>query len=149
MRGKTVPESVRADGFGDAVFLSQVLDNQENHLSGQSCATTIEEYNIGEFGFWSDVQSCAFDILEQNFQAGVADGDEPFLAALADNAQETVFSVDVADLQSNEFGNTQSAAVQHFNHGLVAVAIGLAEVDAVDHLLDFLNAQHFGKMSAQ
>ena len=145
--GKTVPESVRADGLSDAVSLRQVLDNQEDHLSGQSCATAVEENGVGEFGLHADVQSCAFDVLEHYFQAVVADRHKALLAAFANDAQEAVFSVDIADLQSNEFRNTEAAAVHHLNQGLVAVAVGLAQVDAVNHLLDFLVSQHFGEMT--
>ena len=86
MRGKTVPESVRTDGFGNAVSFRQVLDNQENHLSGQSCATAVEENGVSIFGLHVDVQPCAFDVLEQDFQAVVADRHKALLAAFANDA---------------------------------------------------------------
>ena len=103
MCGKTVPESMRTDGFGDAVSFRQVLDNQENHLARQSRATAVEENGVGEFEFRSNMQPCAFNVLEQDFQAAVADGYEPFLAALANDAEEAIVSVNIADLQSDEF----------------------------------------------
>ena len=142
-----MPESMWTDGFSDAISFGQVLDNQENHLSGEASATTVQEYSIGKFGFGCIVQSCAFDVLVEDFQAAVTNGHKPFLAALANDAQEAVFAIDIADLQSNEFGNAQTAAIHHLNHRLVAVACGLAEVDAVNHLLDFFVTQHFGEMS--
>ena len=83
---KAVPESVWADGLGDAISLSQILDNQEDHLSREACATTVEKNGVGEFGLHVDMQPCALDVLEQDFQAAVADGHEPFLAAFAENA---------------------------------------------------------------
>ena len=98
-----MPKRVRTDDFGDAVSLGQVLDNQEDHLSGEACATTVEKNGVGEFGLHVDMQPCALDVLEQDFQAAVADGHEPFLAAFAENAQEAVFLIYVADLQSDEF----------------------------------------------
>ena len=143
-----MPEGVWADGLSDAVFLSQVFDNQENHLACKACATAVEENGVGEFGLGGDVQSCAFNILEEDFQAAVANGYEPFLAAFADDAKKAIITVNVADLQSYEFRNTQSAAIHHLNHGLVAVPRGLAEVDAVNHLLDFLVSQNFGEVAA-
>ncbi len=149
MRGETMPKRVRADDFGNTIFLRQVLDNQEDHLSGQSRATAVEENGVGEFGFRCDVQSCAFNVVEQDFQAVVAYGHQPFLAALAEDAEETVVAVYIADLQFDEFRNTQTAAVHHLNHGLVAMACGLAEVDAVNHFLDFLVGQYFGQVAAQ
>ena len=67
MGGEAMSESMWADDFGDAIFLSQVLDNQENHLSCQTCASAVEEYRIGEFGFGCDMQSRTFYILEEDF----------------------------------------------------------------------------------
>ena len=96
-------KSMWADDLGYAVFLSQVLNNQENHLSGEASSSAIEEYRVCEFGFGRDVYPCAFNILEEDFQAAVADGHKPFLAAFAENAQEAVFLIYVADLQSDEF----------------------------------------------
>ena len=62
--GEAVPEGVWADGLGDTISFSQVLDNQEDHLACKACATAVEENRIGEFGFHVDMQSCAFDVLE-------------------------------------------------------------------------------------
>lgn len=149
MRGKTMPECVRTDGFCNTIFLRQVLDNQEDHLSRQSRATAVEENGVGEFRFWRDMQTCAFDVQEQDFQAVVADGNKPFLAAFAKNAEKAVVSVYIADMQPDEFRNTQPTTVHHLNHGFVAVAVGLAQVDAVDHFLDFLVGQYFGQVAAQ
>ena len=86
MCGETVSERVRTDGLGDAVFLRQVLDNQEDHLSREARATTVEKNSVGEFGLHVDVQSCPFDVLVENFQAAVSDGNQSFLASLAKDA---------------------------------------------------------------
>lgn len=67
MGGEAMPEGVWADGFGDTVFLSQVLDNQENHLSGEASSSAVEEYRVGEFGLRRDMQSRTFYILEEDF----------------------------------------------------------------------------------
>ena len=149
MGGKTMPECVRTDGFCNTIFLRQVLDNQEDHLSRQSRASAVEENRVGEFGLNVDVQPCAFDVLEEYFQTAIANGYKSFLAAFAEDAQEAVVPIYITDLQSDEFRNTQAAAVHHLNHGFVAVAIGLAQVDAVEHLLDFLVGQHFGQVATQ
>ena len=149
MCGEAMSEGMRADGFVDAILLGEFFHDEEDHLACESCATAVEENGVGEFGFRRDVQPCTFDVLEEDFQAAVADGHEPFLAAFADDAQEAVVAVDIADLQSDEFRDAQAAAVHHLDHRFVAMAGGLAEVDAVDHLLDFLIGKHFGEMTAQ
>ena len=147
MRGEAVPEGVRADGLGDAVALGEVFHDEEDHLSGEARAAAVEEDCVSEFGLRRNVYSGAFYVLVEDLQTAVPDGYQPLLAALADDTQEAVVSVDIADLQPDEFGNTQAAAIHHLNHGLVTVACGLAEVNAVDHLLDFLVGQHFGQMA--
>ena len=55
MGGKAVAEGVWADGLGDAVFLSQVLDNQEDHLPCEARASAVEENRVGEFRLRRDV----------------------------------------------------------------------------------------------
>ena len=122
---KTMSKSMRADGLGDAVLFRQLFHNEEDHLAREACATAVQKDGVGEFGLGRDVQPCAFNVLVEDFQAAVADRDEPFLAAFADDAQEAVFLVDIADLQSDEFRNTQAAAIHYLNHGFVAVASGL------------------------
>ena len=67
MGGEAVPEGVRTDGLGDAVFLCQVLDNQENHLPCEASSSAVQEHCVGEFGLWRDVQSGAFNVLKQDF----------------------------------------------------------------------------------
>ena len=138
MGGEAMPEGMRADGFVDAILLGEFFHDEEDHLACESCATAVQEYSVGEFGFRRDVQPCTFDVLEEDFQAAVTDGHEPLFAAFADDAEEAVVAVDVTDLQPDEFRDAQSAAIHHLNHRFVAVTGGLAEVDAVDHFLDFL-----------
>ena len=91
-------ESMRTDGFGNAVSLGQVLDNQKNHLACEACATAVKKHNVGEFWFYVDVQPCALNVLEQDFQAAVADGYKPFLATFAEDAQKPFVPVYIADL---------------------------------------------------
>ena len=81
MCGEAMSEGMRADGFVDAILLGEFFHDEEDHLACEACATAVEENGVGEFGFRRDVQSGAFDVLEEDFQAAVADGHEPFLAA--------------------------------------------------------------------
>ena len=64
MRGETMPEGMRADGFINTILFSQVLHDEEDHLAGESCASAVQEDRISEFRLRSDMQSRAFDILE-------------------------------------------------------------------------------------
>lgn len=93
-----MPERVWADGFGNAIFLRQILDNQEDHLPCEACTTAVEEDCVGELGFYVGVQSGSVDVLEEDFQAAVANRHEAFFAPFAENAQETVFFVYITDL---------------------------------------------------
>ena len=42
-------------------------------MSSKSAAAPVEENGVGEFRFHLDVQSFAFDVVEKDFQAAVAD----------------------------------------------------------------------------
>ena len=46
--GKAMPESVRTDGFGDTISLGEVFYDEKDHLSGEPCATAVEENGVGE-----------------------------------------------------------------------------------------------------
>ena len=98
-------EGMRADGFVDAILLGEFFHDEEDHLACEACATAVEENGVGEFGFRRDVQSGAFDVLEEDFQAAVAYGDKAFFAAFAKDTQEAIFLIDVADLQADELRN--------------------------------------------
>ena len=101
--GKAMPERVWTDGLCDAVFLSQVFHDEENHLSREACSTAVEENRVSEFRFYVDVQPSAFDVLIEDFQARISYGHQSFFAALAEDAQETVVFIYIADLQVGEF----------------------------------------------
>ena len=96
--GKAMPKRVWADDFVDAVFFGEFFHDVEDHLTGEACASTVQKDRVSEFGFGCDVQPRSLDVLVEDFQAAVADGNKPFLAALADDAQEAVFLIDIADL---------------------------------------------------
>ena len=55
MRSETVPEGVRTYGFVYAVLLCQFFHDEEDHLTGETCAAAVEENGVGEFGLWRDV----------------------------------------------------------------------------------------------
>ena len=101
--GKAMPKRVWADDFVDAVFFGEFFHDEEDHLTGEACASTVQKDRVSEFGFGCDVQPRSLDVLEEDFQAAVADGHEPFLAAFADDAEKAIVTVDVADLQPDEF----------------------------------------------
>ena len=104
--GKAVPEGVWADALLDAVALGQLLHQEEHRLACQASASAVEEGRVGELGFHGDVFPCAIKVLIQDFQAGVADGNKPFLAAFAEDAKEPVILINIADLQADQLRNT-------------------------------------------
>ena len=67
MGGEAVPEGVRTDGLGYAILFGEFFHDEEDHLSGEACATAVEENGVGEFGFGCDMQSRTFYILEEDF----------------------------------------------------------------------------------
>ena len=46
MGGKAVAQGVRADDLADACQFAQLLDDVENHLACQHCATAVQEQDV-------------------------------------------------------------------------------------------------------
>ena len=58
---------VRTYGFVDSVLFCQFFHDEKNHLPCKTSPATVEKNGVGEFGFGCDMQSCTFDVLEQDF----------------------------------------------------------------------------------
>src|SRR5438552_2155247 len=71
------------------------------------------EKDRGVIGVRTDVQPC-----REGTRRRAADRDQAFLAAFAAYAQHAVLNV--AQVQSNKFGGTESASVEKFEEGAIA-----------------------------
>ena len=62
MCGKTVAQCVRADDLADSGQLAQLLDNVENHLSGEHRTTSVQEQNVLAASLNDLMGSCLFHV---------------------------------------------------------------------------------------
>mgnify|MGYP004419322037 CR=1 FL=1 len=81
-------------------------------------------------------------------QGSVGYGHEPFLVALAYDAQKLLAFEHVVKLKVDEFGHAQSAREEHFDDGPVALALPFGEVDGSLHAVDFFGRKHLGQVFA-
>ena len=144
VRREGVAEGVRADGLVDTRERGLLLDDGENHDAGESRAATVEEKVVLVAGLGGD--GLAVGQVEADFaEGGLGDGDEALLAALAPDADKLFPAVNVAVPEVYQLGDTEAAAVEHLEHGTVAVALGLAEVDAGEDGVDFIDGEDLGE----
>ena len=144
VRREGVAEGVRADGLVDTRERGLLLDDGEDHDAGEGRAATVEEKVVLEAGLGGD--GLAVGQVEADFvEGGLGDGDEALLAALAPDTDKLFLGINVAVPEVYQLGDTEAAAVEHLEHGAVAVALGLAEVDAGEDGVDFIDGEDLGE----
>lgn len=144
VRREGVAEGMRADGLVDTRERGLLLDDGENHDAGEGRTATVEEKVVLVAGLGGD--GLAVGQVEADFaEGGLGDGDEALLAALAPDADKLFPAVNVAVPEVYQLGDTEAAAVEHLEHGTVAVALGLAEVDAGEDGVDFIDGEDLGE----
>ncbi len=52
-------------------------------------------------------------------------------------------------VEIDQFAHAQSAAVESFHNGKIALPLGRAKVDTRLHCVDLVDGQHFGQMTPQ
>lgn len=146
-RGKAVAQGVRRDGLGDAGPLGVLLDHDENHGAREVRPAPVEEYIVFFARF--DVHHVAVVVPVVQFLYGFGrDGHEAFLAALAQDADKGFLFVDIAQLEVDEFADTQAAGEENLDDGLVALSFPFAQVDGSLQTVYFFHGKVFGQMLA-
>jgi hypothetical protein len=119
MRGERVAEEVRVDAFGlEAGLLGQAPEDEEGASACQRAALRVQEQ------LWAvspiEVRTAAGEVAPHRFDSLAPDRDEPFLAALAEHAYQTLLEVDRAPLEADRLRDSQAAAVQQLHERAVA-----------------------------
>ena len=146
-RGKGMAQGVGGDGLRDARLQSLALDHDEDHRAREVMAAAIEEDVI--LFARLDVEVAAVGEPQLQLLDGFGrDGHEPFLAALAEDADELFVEIKIGEFQIDEFRHAQTAREKHFDDGEIALGFGFGEVDARLQLVHFGGGKHFGQMLA-
>ena len=137
-------EDVGRNTFLDAGSPCRLLQNREDHHSGQCLAPIVEKEGVviatlvvlaalaalaapvalatlyvGVFG------TSAFEILRYAVAGCRTDWDEALLVAFADDTDIPLSEEEVTESQRGELRDTQSARVERLEHRTVALALGV------------------------
>ena len=141
---ETVAKHVRRDVAGDAGVARAGFDAAPHGRSAEGAAAFGEEKVSG--GFWADLfWAAGFEVTIDRGDGVMADGDDAFFVAFADDREEASVEVKVLNAQAAKFGQTQAAGISDFKNGLVAKCIGGFGNERREELADFGVAQSFGK----
>lgn len=149
VRGKTVPEGVRADVFLEPYTLDLFFDDEKYHHAAEFFAPFVEKDKLFVAFGRLDMDADLVEVDAEVLQGIPADGDEALLVALADDPQKTDVGEDLSGLELRELRYPETRTVEDFEHGAVAVALGAAEGDALEDFVDFVVAEGVGEFAAE
>lgn len=145
--GEGVAQGVWRDCLLDARVSCRVLYHYQYHGAREVCSASVQKHILLFTGL--DVHDVTVVHPVFYFLQGVVrDGDEAFLATLADDAQTMFLLEDVGEAQRHEFADAQTAGEERLYDGAVSLSFPFGEVDGGLHAVHFLHAQHFRKMHA-
>ncbi|MCY1411939.1 hypothetical protein D9M71_273350 [compost metagenome] len=104
-----------------------MLDAVPEGLAGHLLAALAGEQHIAGAAIEQFSAAIAQVALQPHHRL-FAHGHQALLAALAHYPQHALAQVDLIQGQADQFGHTQPAGIQHFEHGPVALADRLAQI---------------------
>lgn len=149
VRRETVPECMRANVFLEPDTLNLFFDDEKYHHPAEFFASFVEKDKLFVAFGRLDMDADVLDVDAQVLQGIPADGDEALLVALADDPQKADVGEDLAGLEVREFRYPEPRTVEDFEHGAVSVALGAAEGDAFEDIVDFVVAEGIGEFAAE
>ena len=144
--GKGVAQGVGGDGARDAGTGGQHLYGVEHGDAREVLATAEREEEVVVLaGFGGDVATVVEPELQLAHGTG-RHGHETLFGTFAYDVEEGVGGVDVGEGEVAEFADAQTAAVEEFDDGAVAVACGFGEVDGGLECVDLGYGEHGGEV---
>lgn len=121
MGGKRVSESVGADGLFQAGLCGQFLDDMKHHDARDVLPEPADEHKVLVSRF--DESLVSVGKIELQFVDGPwGNRYQPLLASLSFHPDKLFFQVQVRKPEVAQFRYTQSAAVERFQNGPVALS---------------------------
>lgn len=112
--GEAVPEFVRREIGRDAGVREIALHREPHRAGTEATAAFVDEKGPG-------IYAGGVAVFLDRVQSDGSDGHDALLAALAKDANAFAVGIDVAHIESGEFGEAQAAAVKEFEDGGVAL----------------------------
>src|ERR1700687_139629 len=141
MRGKTVPQHVRRKSHAHARLPSIGREYFPHADTTQLRAAAIHEQRGTTGDFAEQLRPGAAEILFDDGERLLANGNNAFLVAFADAANTADLGVEIGDAQPSELRYTQAGRVQNLEHGAVPKAERSLDIGLAEHALDFLEAE--------
>ena len=93
----------------------------------------------------SGIDGAQLEVALDRLDRLAADGGEAVLAALAADAENAFLQVDVGDFEVDQLADADAAAVEDFEHGLVASAEEVGVAWGFEQLLDLIQIETLGQ----
>src|SRR6266576_1551217 len=141
MRGKTVPQHVRRKSHAHARLPSIGRKYLPHADPAQLRAAAIHEQRGIAGDFAEQLRPGVAEILFDDGERLLANGNNAFLVAFADATNTADFGIEIRDAQPRELRYTQAGRVQNLEHGAVSQAERSLDIGLAEHALDFLEAE--------
>src|SRR3989442_177667 len=141
MRGKTVPQRVRGKSHAHARLPSIGRKYLPDTDTTQWRAAAIHEQRAIAGDFAEQLRPGVAEILFDDGERLLANGNNAFLVAFADATNTADFGIEIGDAQPRELRYTQAGRVQNLEHGAVPQAERSVGVGLGKQALHFLEAE--------
>ncbi len=137
---------------GDSFFLTPgllrvALDDVPERLARHAIATACRKQVVG-LALEQDLHARAVHELFDPVLRFVAERNQPFAVALADDPEHALVQVDLTHLQIDELRHAHAGGVQHLEHRAVTVAERLRHRRSREQRLDFFFGQRLRQSAA-
>ena len=146
--GEGVAQSVRGEWFGDPGLDGIALDELPEGLARHAVAAAGRKQEVADPAA-EDVQPWTACIVAQPVAGVLAERHQTLLAALAEDAHHALGQTDLARGEIDQFADAQTAGIEHFQHGAVAMAACVFGVRGVEQGFDVGLAQALGQRASE
>ena len=150
MGGEGVAECVGVDGAHAGAagqFLNKLPEDDARDGAAGTGGESAVGGGLGAGGFDGDERGAELlKVFVHGAKRGTADGDDAFLHAFSENADDAEIGVDVFEVEFGEFGGAQAAGVEELEDGAVADGEAMVRRDGGDEGIDLVAAEDVGEL---
>ncbi len=124
--------------------LTQPLYDIEYHYTREPAPPSVKKHDVLLARLYIHV-GALFKIEAYMVHGDIRYGNHALLAALSPHNDVTLVEKQVRQVEIDQFAHAQSAAVESFHNGKIALPLGRAKVDTRLHCVDLVDGQHSGR----